>query len=652
MCRVSSPMRVTKWSYITGSAGTALMRYENGTCNVSPSDSFLNTNTRYSYGCRNGIYQVTLNNISPGDHGNIFACRDTSHSEKTGSTWMIKVTEDSNCVYCQPTMIFNVTEVTEGNNITFDCAVHSDTKITTWSYYMYFGSYKVHTFAHEDKCIVDRDDTYLDTASESSFACNSTLNQVKRFNVQRSRHNDIYMCTPDLKQEGSGSNWIIKVKVPITSVNKTPSASQIEVTENGVIDFTCQTSPARPPASIKWYIRYLQKTNPIEGGITSKFDYDEFPTSYGTLRFVPLRIHHRSKIFCKAENVVNSSPISSSKTQLNVLYKAELQYFGIDGSKNSSVTVDERTVVQFECVADGNPIPNITLRNSVDVLVSETAYSIVYNLSKVSCQDTDTYTCTVQNEHNLKMMSTNLELLVNCLPRLVGSVEKNVKAKRNEQVKLNVTVLAYPLPVFTWWKNNDVHWLPLQTTDDITIQSDELDSHLIIKAMRTEDVATYKVVAENGIGEMKQVFTVSMSFDETIEDYSSTDSSPDVFHIIYAMAGGAVALVTIVFIVGIVVGRKTYRKGCMTNDRVSNRREDNTMSNVYLHPVLDNVNREDDTTNDVYMQPAFDKGNSEGVYDQPDHISHICTVITPSYNNPQGYPRLSATYENLELRVM
>ncbi|KAL4221146.1 hypothetical protein ACF0H5_019405 [Mactra antiquata] len=214
------------------------MRFQNETCTVLPSDSFLTDESRYSYRCNSTVYQVTVHPPHGESFNNrIFDCRDAIQPDGPGSTWMIKL----------------VQEVTEGDDITFVCRVSSNETYTNWD--LNFGSNTGAAGVMNGGCNTSTGTTFLDNTSKYNYTCNNTVYQITKLNVQRSEHNDMYMCTPPSQLEGNGSNWIIKVKAPVTSVTISPANSHVNVTEHTPVEFTCTTSTSRPTASVytfKW----------------------------------------------------------------------------------------------------------------------------------------------------------------------------------------------------------------------------------------------------------------------------------------------------------------------------------------------------------------------------------------------------------------
>ncbi|KAL4221130.1 CD80-like C2-set immunoglobulin domain [Mactra antiquata] len=140
----------------------------------------------------------------------------------------------------------------------------------------------------------------------------------------------------------------------------TPANNTVDVTENTAVEFHCTTSTSRPAASVYWFIHpngNSSNITQITENITTMTDYNELSVITSTLRFVLSRHHNNMKIFCSANNSVNTSPVMSIKKLLNVLYKADDPYI-IQGSE---YRVIENTQGTLSCsVKGGNPTPTLS----------------------------------------------------------------------------------------------------------------------------------------------------------------------------------------------------------------------------------------------------------------------------------------------------
>ncbi|KAL4220865.1 hypothetical protein ACF0H5_019131 [Mactra antiquata] len=458
VCNVSSAGSLARWTYLLGSTGTSLMSYNNGTCTVSPSDSFL-SETKYSYTCSRRTYQVTMYNDGMSSNNNhILACRDALQLDGTGSTWIIKIKQGNTtgCSNCQPTMTFDILEVIEGNSLVLTCRGSSSMSYINWS--LNFGSRITAMAVQNNICSTSPSPSFLDNASEYIYTCNDTVYKVIILNVQRRQHNDMYMCTLAAQNEGTGSNWIIKVKAAVSSVILTSTNSSINVIENTAVEFTCKTSTARPAASIYWYIlpnEKLQDAIRIIENITTTTDYNDLsvttnnadepyvvqgneyrvientlgilscsvmggypapmvswncdnvsPTNQSTIKtngnttttltWTALRIHNGSCTCTSQQAGFRNETIDIS---LVVLYPPSLPVLIVNGTDVvSDVTFIAGTTRSIECTADSKPTPDRYTWSGPTIIDSLNIQTLTFN--PVEMNNAGQYQCSVHNTMN------------------------------------------------------------------------------------------------------------------------------------------------------------------------------------------------------------------------------------------------------------
>ncbi|KAL4229491.1 glomerular basement membrane development [Mactra antiquata] len=222
---------------------------------------------------------------------------------------------------CQTTTLTPIDpEVIEGDDVTFVCTVVSGTvDFVNWQVAVNAStSYVTPMAVPNGACAVSQTTSILTNKAKYSYECNSTVYQVTVKNVQRSQHNVTWSCFP--QGQASGPTSTINVQFPVSSVSITPASTDVvDVEENTGVVFTCQTSEARPNASVTWYKVESGVTAPISQNITTSTTYEDFSVTTSILRFVPSTPQNGLQIFCKAKNSVNISPEESSRQTLNVL---------------------------------------------------------------------------------------------------------------------------------------------------------------------------------------------------------------------------------------------------------------------------------------------------------------------------------------------
>ncbi|XP_046558353.1 synaptogenesis protein syg-2-like [Haliotis rubra] len=171
-------------------------------------------------------------------------------------------------------------------------------------------------------------------------------------------------------------------------------------------------------------------------------------------------------------------------------------------SRSGSVTVNESDPVTFGCELDdaGNPRSVIRLLNRSDELTRvDNSLTATYKLESADCRQRGNYSCTATNNVGAPV-SQMVGLLVKCSPRLDDSVSQQLKfaTTLGGDVTVSVSVLAYPLPTFTWSKPNS-------TSQDLTGSSSPVSdisvtARLHLTNLQQQDFGDYSLTVDNGLG--------------------------------------------------------------------------------------------------------------------------------------------------------
>ncbi|XP_055958764.1 uncharacterized protein LOC126829988 [Patella vulgata] len=110
--------------------------------------------------------------------------------------------------------------------------------------------------------------------------------------------------------------------------------------------------------------------------------------------------------------------------------------------------IDEDSTVTFNCLVDSLPSSVISWSRSQQggQLYSGSQYTI----SKASCQHIDNYTCTASNNIG-QPVSKTIPLFVKCSPRENTVTKRNITNRIHTTINLEVDIIAYPRPTFTWY---------------------------------------------------------------------------------------------------------------------------------------------------------------------------------------------------------
>ncbi|XP_067651677.1 nephrin-like [Haliotis asinina] len=235
-------------------------------------------------------------------------------------------------------------------------------------------------------------------------------------------------------------------------------------------------------------------------------------TSHSDGATLTLPVADRSQIGsfkCQASNTHGVQ--ESSSVSVDVTYQASISMLTAN-SINGSVTVNESDSVTFRCELDnaGNPMSVIRLLNGTEELtMADDSTTALHRLESADCRQRGNYSCTATNSIG-EPVTKWVELLVKCSPRLDDSLSQQLKfaAGLGNDVTVSVSVLAYPLPSFTWSRSNS-------TSQDLTASSSPVSDisvtvRLKLTNMQQQDFGNYNLTLYNEVGG-SVTYTVSIA---------------------------------------------------------------------------------------------------------------------------------------------
>ncbi|XP_067675899.1 nephrin-like [Haliotis asinina] len=202
---------------------------------------------------------------------------------------------------------------------------------------------------------------------------------------------------------------------------------------------------------------------------------------------------------CQASNTHGVD--DSSGVLVDVTYHASISMLTAN-SVSGSVTVNESDSVTFRCELDnvGNPRSVIRLLNGTEELtMRDNSTAALYTMDSADCRQRGNYSCIASNNVG-EPVTKRVELLVKCSPRLGDSLSKQLKfaAGLGSDVTVSMSVLAYPLPTFTWSRSN-------RTNQNLTgFSSPVSDISVIARVhltnLKQQDFGEYSLTVDNGVG--------------------------------------------------------------------------------------------------------------------------------------------------------
>ncbi|XP_048241005.1 protein turtle homolog B-like [Haliotis rufescens] len=260
-------------------------------------------------------------------------------------------------------------------------------------------------------------------------------------------------------------------------ISLTPSTSSYTVTEHQALPSITCSALCRPGCSYRWF---HNGTTVSSGTTLSLGQADRSKT--GSYR-------------CQPNNTHGSS--DSVTVSVDVQYPVTIIMFTAN-SLSRSLTVNESDTVTLRCQTDSNPRSVIRILNGTEELTrADNSLRAEYRLESADCRQRGNYSCTASNNIGTPV-SQGVELLVKCSPRLDETVAQQLKyaSRLGGNVNLSVSVLAYPLPTFTWSRTTS-------TSQDLTGSSSpvpdiSVTARLHLTNLKQQDFGDYSLTANNG----------------------------------------------------------------------------------------------------------------------------------------------------------
>ncbi|XP_046543343.1 hemicentin-1-like [Haliotis rubra] len=288
----------------------------------------------------------------------------------------------------------------------------------------------------------------------------------------------VYICTAS-NTAGLSDTAQVNINVqygPGTSVSITPSSPHTVVEGTGPVSIRC-TADCNPSCGLQ-----------LKKGTTD--------VGQGQVTLDKVNRAHAGDYTCEAENVIGRA---SKQFTLVVHYPVDISMFTVN-SLSRSVTVNESDQATLTCQVDSNPKSVIRLLNGSEELTrADNSLTATYRLESADCRQRGNYSCTATNNIGAPV-TQRVELLVKCTPQLDETVPKQLKyaSRQGGDVNVSVSVLAYPLPTFTWSRS-------ISTSQDLTGSSSPVSdisvtARLHLTNLQQQDFGDYNLTVDNGVG--------------------------------------------------------------------------------------------------------------------------------------------------------
>ncbi|XP_048241008.1 protein turtle-like [Haliotis rufescens] len=294
-----------------------------------------------------------------------------------------------------------------------------------------------------------------------------------------SRDSHSYRCRAR-ESQGLESEWSqgynMEPQYGPYQISLTPSISSYTVTEHQALPSITCSAICRPGCTYRWF----HNGTAFSSGAVLQGQADRSKT--GSYR-------------CQPSNTHGSG--DSVTVSVDVQYPATVIMFTVN-SLSGTLAVNESDPVTLRCQVDSNPRSVIRLLNGTEELTrADNSMTAEYRLASADCRQRGNYSCTATNNIGAPV-SQRVELLVKCSPRLDETAVKQLKyaSRLGGNVNVSVSVLAYPLPTFTWSRTTS-------TSQDLTgssipVSAISVTARLHLTNLQQQDFGDYSLTVNNG----------------------------------------------------------------------------------------------------------------------------------------------------------
>ncbi|KAK6174048.1 hypothetical protein SNE40_017394 [Patella caerulea] len=377
------------------------------------------------------------------------------------------------------------------------------------------------------------------------------------------------------------------------NIRFTPTGSSITVIENESRTVTC-SAECNPPCNINW------KKGSVPSG------------SNGLLSMNNITRQQSGNYTCQVTNTQIPDLLQSKQLMVIVHYPPNITNLTSDATNNM---IDEYSTVTFTCSVDSLPSSAIAWFRSPQ---GEQLYSgSQYTIPKASCQHTDNYTCTARNNIG-QPVSKPIPLYVKCSPRENMVTKRNITNRINTTINLEVDIIAYPPPTFTWYHTPTRQIINTATTQQVSTINYKSTLKITLNSTLFGD---YIVSVVNDVG--VQNFTITVIDGEPPEPPDKLGNNN-----MLTIVGGIIGILVIAGVIT-VIGVVIYRRMA---------REDSPEDNVPLS------NKAKTRPNEMVIDDNL-------TYEGSDHLFGPQTGAGPGKGQTDNNPMSSKTGQNNQMII-
>ncbi|KAJ8034863.1 Fibroblast growth factor receptor 2 [Holothuria leucospilota] len=280
--------------------------------------------------------------------------------------------------------------------------------------------------------------------------------------------------------------------------------------EGDFLEATCcvQFAPPFVDEEIRWVLEEfpdLPNVDTATGMSTSSQD----GIICNTLKIQTIRDYNNKQLRC----YVGSQPDLSAAVSLDILYPPTVDILGI--SEESTLSVEINTLLNITCVADGNPLPTVTLEREDGVniwkpttLVSEKAETdenikVSFLRAKSNSDDKGYYRCYANNLRAVDASTIRFYVEITSPTTIQMLMPPSIKIREGGELVISCQTEGNPEPKVQLQRNVQTsNWNSLSTTPIPIFKQDLVSTWMFRFDDQEMDLTgSYRCVGYNGVGE-------------------------------------------------------------------------------------------------------------------------------------------------------
>nr|XP_012234307.1 PREDICTED: kin of IRRE-like protein 1 [Linepithema humile]XP_012234308.1 PREDICTED: kin of IRRE-like protein 1 [Linepithema humile] len=283
----------------------------------------------------------------------------------------------------------------------------------------------------------------------------------------------------------------------------------LTIEEGKNMTVSCVSKYGNPPAFIKWFIGKTELKPQTEQNNATEVDNKKTWAAHSRLQVFGRKEYHGLPLRCVSEHPTSAIP-AITETRIDIYYKPEVQ---LEMNPRTAVPEHSASFLSLKCLADSNPVPNITwYKDSVQLndsmKQSRTAMHLNGNIlsqelrfEPIQKHNAGLYSCRAQNSIGESALAS-YRLDVQYEPKVKN--ENNITMDVKETVHLNSAAEPFECPEYDANPPAQYKWVHLRGNSRENREYKSGGRRLRLESIIWSDEGEYRCIAYNMINGAKR----------------------------------------------------------------------------------------------------------------------------------------------------